>query len=123
VFAMQAEEAEEYFASGCWRQDLCQVYLLRHERLREELDSVMLEQLGYRRKILDAARELLNAALEVEPARLNESPAGRKERALRELEQKPWLREKILRSERIYLQYILPLAGNSDNGQDALPTR
>jgi len=106
VFAMQAEEAEEYFASGRWRQDLCQVHLLRQDRLREELYSVMLKQLGYRREILDAARELT-------PDRLNASPPRRKERALQELEQKPWLREEILQGERIYRQYILPLAGAS----------
>jgi len=111
VFAMPAEEAEEYFASGRGRQDLCQVHLLRHEQLQEELDSVMLEQLGYRREILDAAREFLDTIQELEPARLNVPPAERKERALQELEQKPWLREEILHGERIYLQYILPLAG------------
>ncbi len=103
VFALHTEEVEEYFASGRWREDLCQVYLLRQEQLREDLYSVMLERLGYRREILDAA-------LELTPARMKVSPDQRKERAWHELEQKPWLREEILYSERIYLQYILPLA-------------
>ncbi len=103
VFAMHAEEVEEYFTSGRWHQDLCKVYLLRHEQLQEDLYRVMLEQLGYRREILDAAREIT-------PSRLNASPPHHKELALRELEQKPWLREEILQGERIYSQYILPLA-------------
>ncbi len=104
VFAMHAEEMEEYFTSGRWRQDLCQVYLLRREQLREDLYRVMLEQLGYRRKVLNAARAIT-------PPRLHASSNQRKELALRELEQKPWLREEVLQDERIYLQYILPLAG------------
>jgi len=106
VFVMHAEEVEDYFASGRWRQDLCQAYFLRHEQLQEDLYSVMLKQLGYRREILDTA-------LEVTPVRIYASPARRKKRALRELEQKPCLREKILQGERIYRQYILPLAGAS----------
>ncbi len=105
VFAMRAEEVEEYFASGRWRQDLCRVYLLCHEQLEEDLYRVMLEQLGYHPEILDAAREMAPAR------RHNVSPANAKNSALRELEQKPWLREEILQSERIYSQYILPLAG------------
>ncbi len=104
VFAMRTEEVEEYFISGRWHQDLCQVYSLRHEQLQEDLYRVMLEHLGYRREILDAAREIT-------PPRPNAAPSRHKELALRELEQKPWLREEILQGERIYSQYILPLAG------------
>ncbi len=104
IFAMPPDVIEEYFADECWHQDLARGWLLRHEQLREDLYSVMLERLGYRREILDAA-------LELTPARMKVSPDQRKERAWHELEQKPWLREEILQSERIYSQYILPLAG------------
>ncbi len=104
IFAMPPDAIEEYFADECWHQDLARGWFLRHEQLQEDLYRVLLEQLGYRREILDAARELT-------PSRLNASPPHHKELALRELEQKPWLREEILQSERIYSQYILPLAG------------
>ncbi len=104
IFAMPPDAIEEYFADECWHQDLARGWFLRHEQLREDLYRVMLEHLGYRREILDTARELT-------PSRPNAAPSQRKELALRELEQKPWLREKILQSERIYSQYILPLAG------------
>ena len=103
VFALHTEEVEEYFTSGRWHQDLVKGWFLRQEQLREDLYRVMLEQLGYRREVLDAAREIM-------PARRNVASRQPKERALRELEQKPWLREEILQNERIYAQYILPLA-------------
>ncbi len=108
IFAMPPDAIEEYFADECWHQDLARGWFLRHEQLQEDLCRVMLEQLGYHPEILDATRELT-------PTRLNISPPHRKELALRELEQKPWLREEILQGERIYSQYILPLAGNFGN--------
>ena len=102
VFQMPTEQMEEYFASGRWRRDVHINWFLRQERLRDDLYSLMLHQLGYRKKVLDTALHFV-------PARPNASKSDVKKRLQRELSQNEALREEILRSERIYHKYILPL--------------
>ena len=103
VLGMRADEFQEYFASGRYRQDLRCDFFLRFEALDEELGAVMTGELGYDRDLVDFLRE--------HGERRNISPEEDRSRVMRVLAADGLL-ARIREDERIYERYLLPLAGS-----------
>ena len=102
VFAMDAGEIRAYFDSGRYRRDLRCDFFLPFDTLAEALSSLMCDELGYRRDIVEFLKK--------RSVPRNVSPAKSKPRIMQTLAEDGLLR-RIRRDEFIYERYLLPLAG------------
>ena len=103
VFRVQADERDEYFASGRYLRDVRCDFFLDFDRLADQLCGVMVDELGYTPEIV--------AFLKENTGRRNESRADRKPRIMGELDAGGWFAGTI-ENEAIYENYLLPLAGS-----------
>lgn len=101
IFSMSAEEFDDYFASNRYVKDMRCEFLLNHNKLTEQLSSLMINELGYSPDIIMHLKQLSR--------NINASPKETRAKARRELKDEQ-LSAQVLQSEEIYRKYIEPLA-------------
>ena len=102
ILSMEVNEFDEYLASGKYMRDIKCDFFLDFNNFKDQLCSLMIDELGYTQDIILFLKENIG--------KINQVPEKKKQQLMQEREiDKNDLFAQVFKDEEVYVKYILPL--------------